>query len=108
MKNIVHHYNQNCHTCKHAKTPRDQYNGLLKSLLIIICLWTDIILDFVTGLLSSNDLNAILMVINQLTKKKHYILCITDKNGITTKATAYLLLNNVWKFHSFFLTLTLD
>ena len=42
-----------------------------------------IILDYVTGLSISNDYNAILMIVDYLTKEKHYILCNTDKNGIT-------------------------
>ena len=34
-------------------------------------------------------------MIDQLTKKKHYILYTTDKNDTTAETTAYLLLNNV-------------
>ena len=70
--------------------------------------WTDVILDFVTRLLPSNGYNAVLMVIDQLTKKKHYIPCTTDKNGTTAETTAYLLLNNVWKLFGLLLSLTSD
>lgn len=35
------------------------------------------------------------MIIDQLTKRKNYILYNIDKNSIITKTTSYLLLNNV-------------
>lgn len=71
IKNTIYRYSQNCHICRHIKTSRDQYNNILKSLLIFISPWTDFTLDFMTGLLPSNDYNAILIVIDRLTKKKN-------------------------------------
>lgn len=62
---------------------------MLKSLPIPFWPWTNIILDFVNELLSSNSYNTVLMVVDQLTKKRYYILYITDKNDTTTKAIAY-------------------
>ena len=95
MKDTLYRYIQNFHICRHAKASRDQYNDLLKPLLIPTRPWTDVTLHFVIGLQHSNDYNAVLIVIDQLIKEKYYILCITDKNGITAEAIAYLLLNNV-------------
>ena len=43
-----------------------------------------------------------------MTKERQYIPCTTDENGTTTEATAYLLLNNIWKFHGLPLSLTSD
>ena len=48
------------------------------------------------------------MVIDRLTKERHYILFTIDKNGIIAEATAYLLLNNIWKLYGLPLFLTLD
>ena len=48
------------------------------------------------------------MVVDCLTKEKHYIPCTTNENGITTEATAQLLLQNVWKLHGLPLSLTSD
>ena len=79
MKDIIYCYIRNCHICSRPKAPRDQYNGLLKPLLILIRPWTDVALDFVTGLLYSNSYNAVLTVIDRLTKERHYILCTIDK-----------------------------
>ena len=95
MKNTVYRYIRNCHTCRHAKAPRNQYNNLLKLFPISTHPWTDVTLDFVVRLLCSNGYNAILMVIDQLIKDRHYISCTTNENNITAKATDYLLLNNI-------------
>ena len=108
MKDTVYRYIRNCHTCRRAKAPRDQYNGLLKPLPIPTRPWTDVTLDFVTGLLHSNGYNAVLMVIDRLTKKSHYIPCTIDKNNTTAETTAYLLPNNIWKLHGLPLSLILD
>ena len=48
------------------------------------------------------------MVVDCLTKERHYIPCTTDENGTTTKATAQLLLQNIWKLHSLLSSLTSD
>ncbi len=70
--------------------------------------WTDVTLDFGTGLPPSNGYNVVLIVIDRLTKERYYIPCTTDDNGTTAEAIVYLLLNNVWKLHDFLLSLTLD
>ncbi len=105
---MIWRYIQNYYTCKYAKALKDQYNGLLKLLLISSCLWTDITLDFVTGLFINNGYNTILMVVDCLTKEKYYISYTIDKNGTTTEATTQLLLQNIWKLYSLSLSLTLD
>ena len=48
------------------------------------------------------------MVIDCMMKEKHYILCITDENGITTETTTQLLLWNIWKLHDLLLSLNSD
>ena len=105
---MIQRYIQNGHSYRRVKAPRNLYNGLLKLLLIFSCSWTNVTFDFVTGLPINNSYNAISILIDCLTKKRHYILCITDENGITTKATAQLLLQNIWKPHSLPLSLTSD
>ena len=105
---MVQCYIQNCHFCRRAKAPKDWYNGLLKPLPILSYSWTDVILDFVTGLPINNGYNAILIVVDRLTKERHYILGTTDENGTIIEATAQLLLQNVWKLHGLLLSLTSD
>lgn len=86
----------------------DWYNALLKSLWVLTCLWTNIIINFVTRLLLNHSWNIVVIVIDQLTKKNHYILYTANKNNTIAKATSYLLLNNIWKLHGFSLSLILD
>lgn len=51
----------------------------------------------------------VLIVADQLTKKRYYISCTTDKNGTKAKVTGYLLLSNVvGKLHGLSLSLTSD
>lgn len=64
---------------------------MLKPLPILSCPWTNVILDFVTGLLMNNGYNANLMVLDCWKKEKYYILCTTDKYSTTTEAGIQLL-----------------
>lgn len=95
---MIWRYIHNCHTCRLAKTPGDQYNDLLKFLLILSSPSTHVTLDFVTYLSISYSLNAVLMMIDCLTKEKHYILCITDKKKTNTEAIDELLLQTFENF----------
>lgn len=108
IKDTVFHYIQHCHTCKCAKIHKNQYNSILKPLSISICLWTDFTLYFVIKHLSGNNYTTVFIVIDRLTKKRYYIQCTKVQNSITVEATLYLLLNNVWKFHSLLLSLISD
>lgn len=91
---MVHCYIWNSNICKYAKAFKDQYNGLLKLLLIFSYLWTKIPLDFVTGLASSNGYNIVIIVVDWLTKKILYSYTI-DNNDTIAETTTYLLFNNV-------------
>ena len=98
--NSIRRYVRNCHVCKRAKAPRDKYNGVLKPLPVPERPWTDISLDYVTGLPESqNGHNAILMVVDRLSKERHYIPCTAKDEGTTAEATAKLLIGNVWRYH---------
>lgn len=108
IKDIVYRYIQNYYIYRYAKASRDWYNSILKLLSISIYSWTDVTLEFVTGLPFSNSYNEVLIVIDQLIKKSHYISYTIDINNMITKAITYLLFNTVWKFYGLFLLLILD
>jgi hypothetical protein len=91
----VKQFIRNCHTCKRSKAVRDKYNELLNLLSILNRSWIDIILDFVIELSESRDYNAVLMIINRLSKMHHYISCTTNENETTTEKTAKLLIQHV-------------
>ena len=99
MNKDIHRYVRNCHVCRRAKAPRDKYNGLLKPLPIPERPWKDITLDYVTGLPKSKGNDAILMVVDRMSKERHYIPCTCSGEGTIAEATAKLLIDNVWRYH---------
>lgn len=64
MKDIVYHYISNCSTWNCVKSPGNQYNNLLKALLIFIWPWTDIIFNIMIRILFNNCYNTIFMMID--------------------------------------------
>ena len=99
MKQDVDQYIQNCHVCRRAKAPRDRYNKTLKPLPVPERPWTNITMDFVTGLPECELKNAILMVVDCLAKERVYIPCSDKDEGTNAEATAKMLLHNVWRRH---------
>lgn len=63
---------------------------MLKSVSIFSCSYTDVTLHFLPGLFINNGYNAILMVVDCLTKNRQYIPCTTDENGTITETTTQL------------------
>ena len=108
MRKEVEPYLRNCYMCKCAKASWDAYNSLLQSLPVPEKLWVDLTIDFVVGLPKSQGFDAILMVIDQFLKKKHYILCTENDNGTSAKITAGLFLRHVWCYYSLPISLTSD
>ena len=85
--------------CKQAKAARDTYHSLLQPLPVLEWTWTDIIMDFIVELskckVYKQIYNAILMVIDQLSKEKYYIPCFEKDKRTSAKATADLFLWDV-------------
>ncbi len=98
-KQSMKRYIRNCHICKRFKTTRDKYSKLLNSLSISNRSWMNIIMNFVTELFKSKNFNAILMIVDRLTKMHHYISCVAEKDETTAEKTTRLLINYVWKLH---------
>ena len=100
MKEMIQWFIRNCHVCRQAKTARDTYHSLLQSLLVPKRAWIDIIIDFVVGLLKCKTYkqiyNAILMVINQLSKERYYISCYKKDQRTSAEAIADLFLQDIW------------
>ncbi len=78
MRTTIKCYIQNCYVCRRSKASRDWINELLKSLFIFEQRWQDISLNFIIDLLKNDESNAILTVINRLSKERHYILYWSD------------------------------
>ena len=99
MRTTIKRYIQNCYVCRRSKASRDRINELLKSLLIFKQWWQNISLNFIINLSESDENNAILTVIVQLSKKQHYISCWWDDEEIFAEQTVKLLLIWVFRIH---------
>ena len=99
MRKTVDRYIRNCYVCQRSKTSRNKSNDLLQSLLISEQRWQNIVMNFIINLSDSYDYNAILTVICRLSKERHYISCITEKD-ITVEKTAEMLLQWVYRTHN--------
>jgi hypothetical protein len=108
VKQSIKRYIRNCHICKRFKVIRDKYFDLLNLLSISNRSWTNIIMNFVIELFESKNFNAILMMIDRLTKWHHYISCTTTEESISVEKTTRLLINHVWKLHELSSTIVSD
>ena len=98
MRTTIKRYIQNCYVYRRSKAFRDRINELLKSLSISEQRWQDISLNFIIDLLKSDESNAILTVIDRLSKERHYILCWSDDEETFVEQTVKLLL--IWVFRT--------
>lgn len=98
--------------CKRAKTIRDTYNGLLQPLLVPKRLWVDMTMDFVNGLPKCHAydqiFDAILMIIDWLSKERYYIPCTEENKRTSVEAIAELFMQHVWSKKILPISMTLD
>ncbi len=108
MRTTIKRYIQNCYVCRRSKASRDWINELLKSLSISEQRWQDISLNFIINLLKSNESNAILTVIDRLSKERHYILCWSDDEETFVEQTVKLLLIWIFRTHELSRSIVFD
>lgn len=94
-----------CDTCQKCKTGSAGTDGLLHPLNIPEQRWSDISLDFVTGLPLSNGYDTILVVIDRLTKRGHFIPTVKT---IDAAGTAQLFMKEVVRLHGVPATIVSD
>jgi len=99
MRKTIGRYIRNCYICQRSKASRNKFNELLHPLPIPEQRWKNIVMNFIIGLSLSKGKNVILTVICRLTKKRHYISCFTDDEGITAEKTAELMLQWIYRIH---------
>ncbi len=105
---MIKRYIQNCYVCRRSKASRDRINELLKSLLIFEQRWQNISLNFIIDLSESDENNAILTVIDRLSKKRHYISCWSDDEEIFAEQTVKLLLIWIFRTHELSRSIVFD
>lgn len=94
-----------CDTCRRVTSSREGYQGVLRSLSAPDRAWKDISIDFIVGLPDSRRYNAILVVVDRLTKYRHYIPC---RDTCNVETVTSLFRDNVWRYHGLRETIVSD
>jgi hypothetical protein len=96
MQAQVTAYVATCDRCQRDKSPNQRPSGLLQPLEVPGEPWAHVSLDFVMALPPSNGFDAILVVVDKLSKS---IVLIPTKTTVTAKETARLYFNYVYCRH---------
>ena len=56
-------------------------------------------MNYVIGLLESNEYNAILIIVNRLTKERYYVSCIAKEEDISVEVTVEILIREVFRIY---------
>ena len=85
-----------CDLCLRTKAWRCHPVGELHPLLIPDAPWDTISVDFISELPESSGHNAVMVVVDSVTKRAHFTSTLTS---ITTAGTARLFIQHVWRYH---------
>ena len=96
MLNYVHRWVRNCDICRRSTPSREGYQGVLRPLTAPERAWSDISMDFITHLPESNGFDSVLVVVDRLTKFRHYIPC---RSTCDAEEVARLFRDHVWRYH---------
>ena len=96
---------RNCLTCQRHKAEHVQYPGLLQPLPIPNQPWTDISMDFVEGLPTSNQKSIVMVVVDRLTKYVHFIAL---SHPYTAHQVASVFFDQIHKLHGLPSTIVSD
>ena len=97
----VRRYVANCATCRSTKSSRMPYQGLLQPMPLPCEPWSELAMDFITGLPRSTgsdddrDYEDILTVVDRFTKECHFI----PVSSMTARATARYFVRYVFSRH---------
>ena len=96
MKGDIMRFVQNCDVCQHQKYLTIALGGSLQPLPIPDQVWEDISLDFITGLPRSKGFEAILVVVDRLSKYSHFIPL---RHPYAARAIAKIFVKEVIRLH---------
>ena len=96
IRKDVRDYILSCPLCSRAKVPRNRTIGLLQPLETPRRPWAHISLDFITDLPLSEGSDAILVIVDSLTKMAHFIPC---NKSCSSADLAKTFIPNVFRLH---------
>jgi hypothetical protein len=96
MQKRIRDYVRACDTCQRQKYAATSPGGLLQPLPIPNAIWEDLSLDFITGLPKSKGYDAVLVVVDRLSKYGHFILL---KHPYTAKSVAEIFMKEIVRLH---------
>ncbi|MCH86853.1 transposon Tf2-1 polyprotein, partial [Trifolium medium] len=96
MQKSIRDFVRACDVCQRQKYAATTPGGLLQPLPVPNQVWEDLSLDFITGLPKSKGYDAILVVVDRLSKYSHFILL---KHPYNAKSIAELFVKEVVRLH---------
>ena len=96
MSRYIGRYVSTCDLCLRTKIQRHRPVGELHPLPIPDSAWDTISVDFIVELPESSGHDAVMVVVDSVTKRAHFISTLTT---ITAAGTARLFLQHVWRHH---------
>ncbi|KAJ8507306.1 hypothetical protein ONZ45_g10310 [Pleurotus djamor] len=96
MSRYVGSYTRHCDTCQRMKTRRQLPMGELNPLEVPNGRWDRISVDFIVELPESDGFDAIMNVVDSVSKRAHFI---PTHTSISALGSANLYLQHVWKLH---------
>lgn len=96
LRKQVKQWVRECDTCQRQKPDLSAYPGLLQPLPIPTQIWSEVSLDFITGLPSSNGKNVIMVVVDRLSKYSHFFAL---GHPYSASQVAQVFLDNIYKLH---------
>ncbi|GAU17006.1 hypothetical protein TSUD_37640 [Trifolium subterraneum] len=96
MQRTVRDFVRACDVCQRQKYSATTPGGLLQPLPIPNAIWEDLSIDFITGLPKSRGFDAILVVVDRLSKYSHFILL---KHPYNAKTIAEVFVKEVVRLH---------
>jgi hypothetical protein len=105
MRGMVKDYLKECDVCQRFKNDCMKPSGLFQPLPIPTRIWTDISMDFIEGLPSSNGYFAIMVVVDHLTKYAHFVAL---KHLFSAATVAKTFITNVVRLHGIPMSIVSD
>ena len=96
MSRYIGKYISTCDMCLQTKSIRQPPSGQLHLLPILDAPWDTVSVNFIVELLESHRKDVIMVVVDSVTKRSHFISTVTT---LLATGTAQLYLQHIWKHH---------